>query len=101
MVEIEDLPARTGRNSRRPSAVATGRERGHCRGMSELKVGDEVTWNTPQGQTHGTLVERRTKDFQLDRQTFTASEDDPMFIVESAKSGHRAAHKGSALRLRK
>jgi hypothetical protein len=68
--------------------------------MSELKVGDEVSWNTPQGQTHGTLVERRTKDFQLAKQKFTASEDEPMFIVESAKSGQRAAHKPSALQRR-
>jgi hypothetical protein len=65
--------------------------------MSEPKIGAEVTWNTPQGRTNGTVVERRTKDFQLAGQKFTASEDEPMFIVESAKSGHRAAHRPSAL----
>ena len=30
--------------------------------------GDHVTWNTPQGETHGTVVEKRVKEFQLDGQ---------------------------------
>jgi hypothetical protein len=68
--------------------------------MSRFKVGDEVTWNTPQGQTHGTVVELRTKDFHLAEQKFTASADEPMVVVESAESGRRAAHKESALRAR-
>ena len=69
--------------------------------MSDIKIGDEVTWNTPQGQTHGRVVERRTKDFQLAQQKFTASQDEPMFIVESAKSGRRAAHQENALHPRR
>lgn len=63
-----------------------------------MKVGQRVSWNTSQGETHGTVVERKTKDFQFAGQKFTASEDEPAFIVESEKSGDRAAHKGSALR---
>ena len=68
--------------------------------MSEPKVGDEVSWNTSQGATHGRVVDRRTKDFQLAGQRFTADEDSPMFIVESDKSGNRAAHRGDALTVR-
>lgn len=64
----------------------------------ELSSGDRVSWNTPQGRTQGTIVEKKDKDFQLAGQKFTASEDDPAFIVESEKSGDRAAHKRSALR---
>jgi Hypervirulence associated proteins TUDOR domain len=60
-------------------------------------VGDTVTWNTSQGETTGTVVEKKTKDFQFDGQHFTASADEPAFVVESEKSGKRAAHKGSAL----
>jgi hypothetical protein len=60
--------------------------------------GDRVSWNTPQGRTRGTVVERKTKDFTLAGQNFTASADKPMFVVESEKSGSRAAHRGSALR---
>lgn len=51
----------------------------------------------PQGTTHGTVVEKKTKDFQLDGQKFTASSDEPAYVVESDKSGKKAAHKESAL----
>lgn len=64
----------------------------------ELARGDRVSWNTSQGRTRGRVVERRVRDFEFAGQQFTASEDDPAFIVESEKSGNRAAHKGSALR---
>lgn len=65
--------------------------------MATLKKGDRVSWNTSQGRTHGTIVERKTKDFTFDGQDFTASEDEPAYIVESEKTGAKAAHKGSAL----
>jgi hypothetical protein len=64
----------------------------------ELSVGDRVSWNTPQGRTRGEIVDRRTRDFTLDGQRFTASEDEPAFIVRSEKSGSEAAHKATALR---
>ena len=65
---------------------------------NDLSKGDRVSWNTSQGRTHGKVVEKRTSDFQFDGQKFTASDDEPSYIVESEKSGDRAAHKGSALR---
>ncbi|PPG28786.1 DUF2945 domain-containing protein [Pseudoclavibacter sp. RFBG4] len=65
---------------------------------ADLSRGDRVSWNTPQGRTQGEVVEKKTKDFQFDKQKFTASEDEPAYIIESEKSGARAAHKGSALR---
>lgn len=69
--------------------------------MADPKVGDQVTWNTPQGETHGKVVEIREKDFQLAKHAFTASKESPMFVVESDKSGHQAAHKAEALTVRK
>lgn len=63
-----------------------------------LSVGDRVSWGTPQGRTQGEVVERKTKDFTFADQKFTASEDEPMFMVESEKTGAKAAHTGSALR---
>lgn len=63
-----------------------------------LKKGDRVSWNTSQGRTQGVVEERRTKDFQFDGQSFTASDDEPVYIVKSEKTGAKAAHKGSALR---
>jgi surface antigen len=62
-----------------------------------VKVGDKVSWKTSQGKTEGKIVEKKTKDFQLDSQHFKASEDEPTFVVESAKSGAKAAHAESAL----
>ncbi len=62
-----------------------------------LKKGDKVTWNTSQGPTHGVTMEKRTKDFQFENQKFTASQDEPAWIVESDKTGAQAAHKESAL----
>lgn len=64
----------------------------------DLSVGDRVSWNTPQGRTQGEIVDRRTEDFTFAGQHFTASDDDPAFIVRSDKSDSEAAHKGSALR---
>ncbi|WP_136518016.1 MULTISPECIES: DUF2945 domain-containing protein [Cellulomonas] len=62
-----------------------------------MRKGQKVSWNTSQGRTEGRTVERRTEDFELDGQQFRASEDDPYWVVESAKSGKRAAHKQSSL----
>ncbi|MBM7503132.1 DUF2945 domain-containing protein [Agromyces aurantiacus] len=66
-----------------------------------VAVHDRVSWATSQGRTRGRVVERRTADFTFDGQRFTASDDDPAFIVESEKTGARAAHTGSALRVLK
>jgi len=62
-----------------------------------MKVGDRVSWATPQGPTEGKIVERKTKDFQLAHQQFRASDDEPKFVVQSDKTGAKAAHAESAL----
>lgn len=66
--------------------------------MAELAKGDRVSWGTPQGRTRGTIVEKKTSDFDFAGQHFTATSEDPAYIVESEKSGKQAAHKRSALR---
>ena len=66
--------------------------------IMSIRIGDRVSWDTSQGRTQGRVVERRTKSFQFAMQRFTASEDEPMFIVESEKTGAQAAHAASALR---
>lgn len=63
-----------------------------------MKVGDHVSWETSQGHTQGVIVERHTSDFKFDDKQFRASEEHPMYVVESAKTGARAAHKSAALR---
>lgn len=64
----------------------------------DLSKGDRVSWNTSQGRTRGTVEEKRTKDFTFAGQEFTASANEPAYIVKSEKTGAEAAHKGSALR---
>ncbi|MCW2815206.1 MAG: hypothetical protein JWN84_2661 [Nocardioides sp.] len=59
--------------------------------------GDKVHWNTSQGKTTGKAVEKKTKEFTHDGQKFKASSDEPYWIVESEKSGSKAAHKESTL----
>ena len=63
-----------------------------------MSKGDKVSWNTSQGTTHGKTVERKTEEFEFDGQKFKASDDEPYWIVESDKTGARAAHKESTLK---
>ena len=66
--------------------------------MSEsLKKGDKVTWETSQGKTEGRVVKKQTSDTKIKSHTVRATKDDPQLIVESSKSGKRAAHKPDAL----
>jgi hypothetical protein len=72
---------------------------------AELKRGDRVKWNTPQGETTGTVKEKLTSDARVGNAgqkgtKVSASEDDPRYVVESEKSGKQAAHKPDALRKR-
>lgn len=62
-----------------------------------LSKGDTVHWNTSQGQTTGRTVEKKTTEFTFEGTKFKGSDDDPYWIVESEKSGKRAAHKESSL----
>lgn len=67
--------------------------------MSEnLKKGDKVTWETSQGKTEGKVVKKQTADTTIKGHTVKASKSDPQFIVESEKSGKKAAHKPDALK---
>ncbi|MGI8573966.1 MAG: DUF2945 domain-containing protein [Egibacteraceae bacterium] len=65
--------------------------------MADFNTGDRVTWNTPQEETVGTVVEIVTSETKIKRQKLAASEDDPRYIVESEKSGERAGHTAEAL----
>lgn len=62
-----------------------------------ISNGDAVSWNTSQGTTHGKAVRKRVSEFEFDGQTFKPTKDDPYWIVQSDKSGKRAAHKESSL----
>lgn len=59
--------------------------------------GDKVTWNTPQGQTTGKVVEKLIEATEVAGHHVTASKEEPQYLVESDKSGKQAAHKPEAL----
>lgn len=65
--------------------------------MADISKGDQVSWNTSQGKTHGKVVEVKTSPFQHDGQKFNASDDEPYVVIESDKSGSKAAHKVSSV----
>src|SRR4051812_44619900 len=68
--------------------------RGRLSSMTrKLKPGTPVSWNTSQGKTHGHAVKRATRAGKVKGHTVAASKDNPEYIVESDKSGRRAAHK--------
>ena len=64
---------------------------------TDLKKGDKVSWDTSQGRTQGKVVKRQTSNTKIKDHEVKASKSDPQFIVESEKSGKRAAHKPAAL----
>ena len=64
----------------------------------QLKAGDEVSWDTSQGKTKGRVVRKQTSPTRIKGHKVKASAADPQYIVESDKSGKRAAHKPDELR---
>jgi hypothetical protein len=63
-----------------------------------FRAGDRVSWKTSQGQTHGKVVKKLTSDCTIESHQVRASAEDPQYLVESEKTGARAAHKPDALR---
>ena len=63
-----------------------------------LKAGDKVRWDHSQGTTEGKVVKTLTRPTQIKGHKVAASRDNPEYLVESAKTGARAAHKPSELR---
>jgi hypothetical protein len=63
----------------------------------DLKINDRVSWNTPQGLTHGKVVRVISSHTNVDGRTVAASKADPHYEVESEKSGKHAVHRGDAL----
>jgi len=63
-----------------------------------LKKGDEVSWDTSQGETEGKVVKKQTSPTKIKSHQVKASAAEPQYIVESDKSGKRAAHKPDQLR---
>jgi hypothetical protein len=67
---------------------------------SKFKAGARVAWNTSQGRTSGKVVKKLTSETRIEGHTAKASKDDPQYLVESEKTGARAAHKPGELKKR-
>lgn len=63
----------------------------------EFKSGDHVAWDTPQGETHGTVERKLTSRTHVKGHTVAASNEEPQYLVKSDKE---AAHKPEELRRR-
>ncbi|MBO9703056.1 MAG: DUF2945 domain-containing protein [Sporocytophaga sp.] len=64
---------------------------------TQFKIGEKVSWNSEAGRVSGTIVKVHNKDFDFKGYTHHASKDDPQYEIKSSKTGHIAAHKGTAL----
>ncbi len=63
-----------------------------------LKTGDKVEWDTSQGKAHGKVVKKQTSETHIKSHKVAASKDNPQYIVQSDKSGKKAAHKPGELK---
>lgn len=65
---------------------------------SKLEPGDRVAWETSQGKTRGKIVRKLESTTKIKGYTAKASKANPEFLVESEKTGAKAAHKPTSLR---
>jgi len=63
-----------------------------------FRAGDKVKWDHSQGTTTGKVVRKLTKPIQIKGHKVAASKENPEYLVESGKTGARAAHKPTELR---
>jgi len=63
-----------------------------------LKKGDRVAWNSSQGMVDGVVVKTLTAKTKIKGHTVAASPEHPEILVESEKTGARAAHEPGALK---
>ena len=63
-----------------------------------FKVGDQVRWNSEDGEVEGRITKVHTKDMEFKGRTRRCSPEEPQYEVTSDKTGNGAMHKGSALK---
>lgn len=62
-----------------------------------FQVGDHVVWNSEAGYVSGKIIKVHTENFDYKGHTHHASDDEPQYEIQSDKTAHIAAHRGSAL----
>lgn len=66
----------------------------------QLKAGDKVEWNSPQGKVQGKVKKKLTRPTQIKSHKVSASPEKPEYLVQSDKTGAKAAHKPGSLKKR-
>ena len=66
----------------------------------DLKSGDKVAWDSPQGKVKGKVEKKLTGETKVKSHTAKATKEDPQYMVKSDKTGARAAHKPGELKKR-
>ena len=56
----------------------------------ELKEGDHVTWDTPQGKTEGVVEKKLTAPTDIKGHNVAASDDNPEYLDESQEVGQKS-----------
>lgn len=64
----------------------------------EIKVGDKVSWTSPQGKVDGSVKKKLTAPTDIKTHHVAASPDNPQLLVKSAGTSQVAAHKPEALK---
>lgn len=60
---------------------------------NSLHRGETVEWDTSGGHSKGKVVKKVTSTIHIKGHKVAATKKQPQYIVESDKSGRRAAHK--------
>ena len=63
-----------------------------------LEAGDRVRWDHSQGSSTGKIVRKVTSPTTIKDHKVAATKDDPEYIVQSDRTGAKAAHRPGALR---
>ena len=63
-----------------------------------IKPGDRVEWSSSQGKVTGKVEKKLTEPTEIKGHHVAASPENPEYLVESEKTGARAAHKPGSLK---
>jgi hypothetical protein len=63
-----------------------------------VRRGDRVTWNSSQGTIEGTVDKKLIAPTDIEGHHVAASPENPEYLVTSAKTGAKAAHKPGSLK---
>ncbi len=66
----------------------------------KLKPGDRMAWNPSRGETRGKVVRKLTSQTRIKGHLAKPDPEHPQYLVESDKTGARAAHKPDELKKR-